>query len=222
MKLLSIVNARSLWFFDFQDLNPRGKDIREDLIDWIKESFNFSTAPDPATFTSELSTGKGLFFTGGSFQAREEVFVSVNFTMYLDGCYAETKSSTQDSDAFLEDLLTTASKEFGLAYDPSMIIKKIYISELIMRSDRSPADLNPKLREFAAKIKSFTPHAATEFEPSGISFWTDPVIGGRSQIFTFERQATKPFGERRFYSQAPMQTEQHLALLQELEQILEA
>ncbi|HYL36805.1 MAG TPA: hypothetical protein VEV17_12900 [Bryobacteraceae bacterium] len=220
MKLLSIITARSLWFFDVQDLNPRGKDLTEDLIDWIKEGYNFTGAPDASTVATELSAGKGLAFTGGSFQAREEFFVPVNFTMFSDGFLGETKSSTHDSDAFLEDLLTSASKEFGLSYEPSMILRKNYVSEMIVRPDRTLAGLNPKLKEFSNRLKSLTPNAP-DFEVAGLSLWTSPpVAGSRPFIFSFERQANKPFQERRYYSQAPVQTEDHIKLLEEFEQIL--
>lgn len=223
MKLLSIVNARSLWFCDIGDLNPRGADLTEELIEWVKERYEFTSAPDASIFTAELAAGRGFPFVGGRFQVREGTIVTVNLAVYADGFRADTKSSTKHSDAFLEDLLSSAAKDFGLAYEPGMILKKAYVSEVHVRTDRSITALNPKLAEFANRLRELTPNSPPEFEASGLHLWTSPIAAGlKPLVFSFERQVQKPFQERRYYSQAPVHTEDHLALLQEFEQILPA
>ena len=36
MELLNVQKARSVWLFDSNDLNPRGRSIGTDLFEWIK------------------------------------------------------------------------------------------------------------------------------------------------------------------------------------------
>jgi hypothetical protein len=47
MKIKS-VKARSIWLFDLQDLNPSGKDIAEDLFDWIQGGIRFFRISGPS------------------------------------------------------------------------------------------------------------------------------------------------------------------------------
>src|ERR1051326_6239646 len=147
MKLIHVQKARAIWLFDWRDLNPRGKDVTEDLIDWIKDSYQFATAPDTQVAhlavptTSSASTGQapeGLVFHRGHFQVREELFVEISsLSIFADGIVIDTPSSTHDADRFARDLLESAAREFTLSYDPDMVRRRMYVSELIVRSERS-------------------------------------------------------------------------------------
>src|SRR5947209_12633647 len=149
MELLSVIRARSIWLFDLQDLNPRGKDIESHLIDWMRDHCHFSKCPSSIY---DRDANQALTFTNGSFQVREEFFISVDMmSIYNDGLVADTRSSTKDTDAFLEDVLNSAVRDFSLVYKPEMIRQKLYISELNVRSDRPLGNINPKLQAFVRK-----------------------------------------------------------------------
>src|SRR5437588_11746610 len=95
MKLIHVQKARSIWLFDWRDLNPRGKDITEELIDWIKDSYQFATAPDaqsahlavpPTGPVSSTQAPEGLVFQRGHFQVREELFIEISsLSIFADG-----------------------------------------------------------------------------------------------------------------------------------------
>lgn len=53
-----------------------------------------------------------------------------------------------------------------------------------------------------------------------LGFWWDPVSASTQSHFQLERTIGVPFSEQRYYSRAPLQTEDHLALLEEFEEIL--
>jgi len=220
MNLLQIIRGRAIWLFDIRDLNPRGKAIDEDLVEWIKDSYSFGQSPKPEDKPQNPS---GLAFSNGHFQVREEIFVEVAVTIYADGVVAETRSSTRDSEKFLEDLLTTATKEFGLAYAPGMIRSKKYLSELIVRPAGSLEKIGERLNGFAARVSDTADYpgvARAAFKLAGLSFWSDPGQGTPASIFSFERQVGKPFSEGRYYSQAPLHSDDHLSLLEEFERLL--
>jgi hypothetical protein len=222
MKLLNIKAARSVWLFDLQDLNPRGKDIMDDLVDWIKDAYNFKTAPDVSSAIQAVSTGAApqtFAFKGGHFQVREEIFIEVSLEIYNDGLVAQTQSSTHDTDFFLEDLLTSAAKAFGLDYHPSIIREKLYVSEVHVKSEVGLEKLNPYLTTFEQKLQAVIPRCGS-FRAAGLTFWTEPNASGRHLIFALERQLGKSFAEQRYFSTAPLHTDEHLALLNELEQTL--
>ena len=48
----------------------------------------------------------------------------------------------------------------------------------------------------------------------------DPTAPNRLTNFVFERNALVPFSEQRYFSRAPLQTEEHLQLLNEFEELL--
>ena len=221
MELLSIVRARSIWLVDMQDLNPRGKHIESELIEWLRDNYHFSKSPSSVSdFDPQTKT---LTLTQGSFQAREEFFISVDLNIYHDGLVADTRSSTKDADAFLEDVLNLAVRDFSVVYKPEMIRQKLYLSELNVRSERPLNSLNPKLHEFARRISSMLGTQNTiPCEFASIGFWPDPASTGRVSIsnFQFERKANTPFSERRYYSRAPLHTDDHLKLLDEFEDLL--
>jgi hypothetical protein len=92
-----------------------------------------------------------------------------------------------------------------------------------VQTDKLLNSLNPKLDSFTKRIASLIDghsHHSIAYETSGISFWTDPVLINSPTPFRFERVIDRPFAENRYYSVAPLQTDVHLEMLDELESIL--
>jgi len=220
MELISVQRARTVWLSETGDMNPRGQSIGKELIDWLAESYHFAKVPSSILDLEKDSNA--LAFLSGQFKAREE-FVAVELRMYRDGFVADTRSSTEDADAFLRDALDSAVKKFGLTFRPEMIRKILYLSELIVRCNRSISDLNPKLKSFSEKISSLAGMQSHPlFDVFGIAFWHDPQISSKVAQFRFERRANTPASENMYYSVAPLKTADHLSILNELEKILSA
>ncbi len=217
MELLNVNAARSTWLFDVNDLNPKGKTIFPRLIEWLRTKYAFGIAPASATDVDKEA--KGWIFKQGSFQGRDGS-VHVELTVYGDGLAANTYSSTRDTDAFLEDVLTAAVKELSLQYKPSMVRQKIPLSEITIRLERSMSGLNPLLIPIAKRISELSPDKSA-FEVGGISFWTDTSQAAlKLAAFQIERRVNAPFSENRFYSKASLHTDDHLSILAEFEGIL--
>src|SRR5277367_458828 len=140
MELLSVQRARSIWLFDAYDLNPHGKEIGTGLIDWLRSAYRFTKFPAGVTDTDET---KALYYSGGQFQAKQGP-ISVELRIYDDGIVGDTRSTTEDTDSFLSDVLVSAAKEFGLPYAPEIVRKKLYVSEMTVRTQKSFATANPK------------------------------------------------------------------------------
>lgn len=216
MKLLSVVSARSIWLIDTLDLNPFGKNL--ELIEWMKDHYNFLTYPSS---NADVDQNGGLSFSLGSFQIRDDLIINVALSIYTDGLVATTRSSTKDTDIFLESVLSLAAKDFGLVYHPEMIRQRLYVSELNVRPTNPLSNLNPRLQEFANRISSLLEsQGTTVFELASIGFWPDSSLPIRYSNFQFERKLDVPFSENRYFSRAPLHTDDHLKLLEEFEDIL--
>lgn len=219
MKLLSVQRARSIWFVNLMDLNPRGYNLLS-IIPAIIEKYKFQSFP---TKWEELDLTKGVKYLGGTFQKDSRHDISVELNIYSNGLFADTRSSTEDSDAFLDELLTWITAEFDLVPYQEILNSKVYISELNMQTDSHLNALNPKLTAFANRLTSLIEgheNHPIAYETVGIYLWTNPIITNPPGGFRFERVEGAPFNENRYYSAAPLQTNLHLEMLEELEKIL--
>lgn len=213
MKLLSINLARSIWLFHANDLNPRGKDLYP-AIELLINLYKFKTIPSQAELSDPNKEKK---FGEGEFINSEGESISINFIAYNDGILADTRSSTRDTDDFLDDLLTKLLEKFSLANYKEIAIKKAYVSQVYFTTEKHLETLNPKLKDFSSYLTNKFSHP---YELGNISFWADQISPINPPLFTFERVVSKPFSEKRYYSSSGLQTKDHLDLLSKLEDIL--
>src|SRR5262245_52187553 len=120
MQLLSVFNARAVWILPLADLNPRGRAIGFDIIEWLKRTFDFKKYPSSVL---DLDQNKAFVFSGGTFRFVDEGGndnrVAVELSIYNDGIVASTRSSTKDADRFIEQGLNAAASMFDLVYTPT-------------------------------------------------------------------------------------------------------
>ena len=221
MKLLSVQRARSVWFIRIIDLNPHGLNELS-LIEPIKEKYNFRRVADIVK-PGDIDLSKGFLLGGGSFKKNGKREIIVDLTIYNDGFVVDTRSSTDDSDAFLEDFLNWIAKEYGFEPYKGLLRSKIYLSELWVQTDIFLNNLNPKLVEFANRLTTLVPTQykhSLKYETAGIIFGAEPTSISPLAPFKFERAENTPYGEKRYFSVAPLRTEVHLTLLNELENII--
>lgn len=221
MRLLSISVARSIWFFHLGDLNPRGKAVDKNLLLEIGKKYSFAIVPDVKQIVEARQKNTPLDFTNGVFKSPTGEVIDIKLSLYRDALFADTRSSTTDSDAFLTDMLETLASEFGLVDYKTLPIRKLYVSELFVALDKPLNLVNPKFSQFAASLqkKIKTPFKNISFELGSIGFWIDPDVKHHHVQFRLERQAEVGFAEGRFYAMAPLETEEHLKALTELESL---
>jgi hypothetical protein len=217
MKLLNVVQARSVWLFSTDDLNPRGLDLVP-IVMGIRDRYSFQKHPTKAEEVYPASGG--IEFGRGAFKlpTGDQIEV-VSLVFFSDGIVAETRHSTTASDQVLEDVLSFATDTFRLSFDPTMVARKTYSSELVFATDIHLDRVNARLKRFAALLAK-TAGEAFHFELGSLRFLSAPVSNGIQLQFTFERRFGTEFDQNRYYSQAPFTTEKHLELLQELEELL--
>ncbi len=216
MKLLHVKTARSIWLVDSQDLNPRGIDISS-ALPAIASRYGFQKYPQTLAEADETATS-GIVYEHGYFQTEAGRYEIDKVSMHNDGLVVNNRQSTDLGESFLEDALSFLANEFGLTYQHEMIHKKIYTSELIVRPEKDLAALFSTLDPIREKLGVLTGHKVWPF---GLKFNIDvTTTSDRPALFVFEREVNKPFGQKRYYSSAPLKTGKHLELLQELEALL--
>jgi len=222
MKILKVNIARAIWLFPLTEMNPQGKAIDSDLIEWLKKTYQFAKYPAHA-FDFDQDT-KALAFAGGKFSAGhengKERYIALGLGLYKDGLVVNTESSTSDGERFLAEVLESAAKEFNLAL-PEKIQKKLYFNEMDVRLDQSISLLNPKLDNIARRITELrTEDSSLQFAFAGITFLPQPEKQGAISGFALERKIGTDWSENRYNTKAPLQTDAHIQLLEEIESLL--
>lgn len=219
MKLLYVSLARTIWIFDVRLLNPKGLST-QDLFQKLGERYQFAKIPKhPLDFNEQ----KALSFDSGTFINSQRLSVGVTFALWNNGVTAETISSTNDATEFLKDLFGWASAEYGLWIPSGNGLKKGYLSQVDVECERPIISINPTLEIVSRMIENrYSPldGKAREFFMGGIQFWTEDVNQPLAPAgFRFERKWGVPTDENHYFSQAPLETQDHLDLLNELEKV---
>jgi hypothetical protein len=214
MKILRVEKARAIWLGQVDDINPRGRYIRQEAIAEMVARYKFSIFPDTK---KPIGPSSGEVFQEGIFQKQNGDKIGVDLTIFGDGLVADTRASTEDSDSFLDDVSTWASKSLNLSDYREIVTKKNYLSVIYVETEQSLIALNPKLAKLLASI---SPQIGNLVEPIGIAIGVDEGLERKPIPFRFERAEGVSFSENRYYSSAPLQTQDHIELLEEFEKIL--
>jgi hypothetical protein len=222
MRVLKVIIARSIWLFPVAHMNPQGKAIDTDFIEWLKKTYHFQKYPSSA-FDLDSET-KSLAFLGGKFKSGyekngKERYVSLGLSIYPDGLVVNTESSTADGDKFLEEGLTSVVQELGLV-SPTQI-RKAYLSEMDVQLTQPISFLNPKLEQLAGRIAELRKGPPVAFKFSGVTFLAEPSAQQTTSGVLIERKVNTDWEENIYYTRAPLPTHAHLQLLEEFEAILD-
>ncbi len=222
MKVLAVGLARVIWIFDIRFLNPRGLSFQE-VFRKLGERYRFAKSPQNQL---DFNEQKAWAFESGTFANSQKKFLNITFSIYNDGLVADTLSSTDDSTEFLMEVTSWAVKEFGFSIPPREKLKKGYLSQIDVESDLSLISLNTKLAKFVRIIESRVKTVdgkRRQFEMGSLNFWTEDVQTPMAPAaFRFERKHGVPFASNQYFSQAALETDEHIKLIQELEKLLKS
>lgn len=214
MQLASVIVARFVAFLETIDLNPRGRAYFPGMVPALAARYGFVKFPQKL---EDFDDSKGVTFEGGRYKdvtiQRVQIFTNV--------MVVETASSTTDSEKILEDALLWGSETFGLLYRPGMIKRKAYVSQLTFYSESMLSKLNPALLRVAQILNARVPQYfgyELKYKPSAFAVSYDPLeIRNGAAQFSIEARAEVPYVENKYFSTAPLPTEEHIELLRTLE-----
>jgi hypothetical protein len=214
MQVAAVILARLVAFLETIDLNPRGRMYFPSMVPALAARYGFVKFPQKL---EDFDESKGITFEGGRFQdvtiQRIQIFSHV--------LVAETASSTADSERMLEDALVWGAETFGLLYRPGMIKRRAYVSQLTFYSESILPRLNPVLSRVAQKLNTRVPQFFgydLKYRPSAFAISYDPLeIKNGAAQFSIEARTEVPYAENKYFSTAPLPTDEHIELLQTLE-----
>ena len=218
MKLAAIQMSRVSALVEINELIPTGKVFTPDVMTAIAERCEFRKFPQ--------EFGKKQEPAGAVFEIGKWNDQPINkLTIFNDGVVLDTSSDTDDTDATLQQLLMWAKKEIGINYEPEMIHRKLFTSQLVVYSDMQLDSLHPILKELAAFISSDASQQFNQqlvYRSAGIILNTNNLTSKFSpSVFSIERRIDVPDSDNKYFSTAPLRTSQHLSLLEKFEKALQ-
>jgi hypothetical protein len=218
MKLLRTSLARAIWLVDPEVINAGGRSFWE-FYHALAKRYHFSKFPQ---HLMDFNSNNALEFTAGTFVKTKRLQLRVGLAFYNNGVMADTLSSTDDADHFLTDIFQWAAREFDIFTDSGQV-RKSYVSQVDVKFDSAVKFANPKLDFVADRLNSeAAPFGAKRvpFGLGGLELWTEDIHMPQGQVFKLEHKHETEFTENIYYSVAPLQTQQHMALLEDIEKAL--
>ena len=214
MKLSAVLLARVLAYIENADINPRGKAYFPDIATALVERYGFQKFPRTA---EETDAAKGVEFLEG----RAGGTVIQKFVIWDSLLVLETRSNTDDSKRVIEEMLTWGADKFGLTYHPGMIKHFAYVSDLSFYSDEPLLSLNAAVTNLALKTSQAMSDIWQEpiqYEPANLHIGHDPTTRKYAIApFSITRRAEAKFSEIKYFSESPLPTDTHIALLEQYE-----
>jgi hypothetical protein len=246
VKLVAIETGRAGIIVPIEEVLPLTGIYLPDLSASIAERYSFVSSPILAPL-SELQN-KGAEFQLGKFQAaRENELYPLasarlgklgaddgehniqSLRIVSEGIIASAWS-TEAARRFLEDFFAWASDKHGLRTESEAFSRYFFLSQLIIEFEEPVDKIIRNFEALSSSVgKTFreTYGADNQFQFSSLSIDYDRTILSDSNLnqlsqFMVARQIDKPFSSNRFFCQAPLRTEDHIRLLEELENRLKS
>jgi hypothetical protein len=214
LRLSAVVLARVLAFIEPADLAPKGGIYFPDLVREVGKHYRFLKTPQTI---EEHDPIKGVEFLQGRFGKR----AITKFVIYSNILLLETRSSTNDSKELLDEFLMWGKEKFNLVYEPGMIRRYGYISDLTFYSDAPMLSVSPLIERIAQKTSEALTeiwHDPVSYEPLELKVGHDPLKRKWGIApFLITRRADTEFSANKYFSEAPLPTDLHISMLEEYE-----
>jgi hypothetical protein len=164
----------------------------------------------------EFSLDKGIAFYHGYFDGG----VIERLQLFKDGFVAEAKADTDFCDRFLDDSIQWLKQEVGVVTSKEDGSPRFYYSTLEVKGSFSLGEaiekLSPLGDHLLQMLKSYGQATANRYQLVGLGF---SHTVGTEPTWRFERRAgIMDEWARLYHSTAPLRTEDHMTLLNRLEE----
>lgn len=187
----------------------------------LMERYQFVQVPQTV---EQYNFAQGVPFLHGVFEDR---IVINKFQVFKEGLLCETRSSVEDCDLFLDDVIEWAENDFGINVVEKKQMGRGYVSQIEVQSDVNLSHSFDSLTGFgdslAAILRNYGQNP-DRFDVAAIHFHCDTTRMDTAipQVFALERRTGRPYESGIYFSRAPLLTQDHLKLLETLEQLLGA
>jgi hypothetical protein len=222
MNIISLESGKSTWLLPVEEILPLGGADGPKITAAITSRYEFRHPP--ANPTREDIDKNGLKFAGGQMVCDGRAVNIIEFTVFNDGIVA-VSASTENAEAFLNDIYSFLVSEFGFRMITSNV-KKIMLSTVVVEFMTSLTGL---VRGHKVEKDVIAEHLnavdGTDFplELARVDFVLNADPESRPPTvprLLIEKRANTQFSQHRYFSSAPVHTTNHLMILEKIERSL--
>lgn len=198
--------------------SPRGNVYMPALVPSLQKKYGFLGTPQTL---DDFDASRGIRFLHGNFNGT----TIDELCIYPDGVSVIAKANTNLLDKFIDDLISFSSKEFDLTQKEIPHRKRMYSSEMEISLERDIASQFEKFSGIYKKINGAMSKFADnvpDFKVTGIVMNYDVIASPhmKPDSFILDRRTGNTFDTNLYYTRAPLPTDAHLEILQDIEKIL--
>jgi len=197
-----------------------------ELVDAVKRRYDFLRVPDVEKPSDSFDFRVGKVRIGNRVIKIDQFIVTYVGTQ-ATSLGAATRTSSDDADLFLEDIITWAHTEFGLDVTPLFAPAYHGQVEFIFETDGLSTrfeELNEIGKAITNIIQGYGLKECPQFELYGFTMHFDTsdlaLIKPIPTAFAIERRVGVRYSENKYFSQGPLKTKDHQAVLEQLEKLL--
>jgi hypothetical protein len=198
-----------------------------DLLKDLGTRFSFAHLPsaEDVIASQNKGTAKGAEFQVGRLRRKDgSTIVIEKFTVFNDGLVADTRTSTDDCDIFLDSIEEWASSNLSgfKNVGRSLYLDQLEVKFNLLQSHEYAKVFNTIGEQVSSLLTEYGMPRITPYRFGSITMSMEPERQPALQpgVFQIERRQNIPFDENVYWAQAPLRTGDHTKLLEALEQLL--
>jgi len=219
MRLVATETGRVLQLIVMDEVRPPSGVYMPDLYQRIAERYAFVGRPTDIAD----AIAKGAKFQHGCLVTPSKTIVISEIGIYNDGVIVDALN-TDDAEYVMEDVLSWTTVSFGLKERRTIIPPRF--TSLVNIEFEAPVE--PSIDRLMAITKCIAASfnraygSSVEINLLRLAFNADPLSVPNlvNTQFFIERRIQRPYSENRYQSGAPLRTEDHIGLLESIEDAL--
>jgi hypothetical protein len=222
MKVIGIEYGRVSLLVDLVELGTHTGIYLPEATAFVQSRYSFVHVPT----VPQASQNQQVYrFEQGRIAKGQKQYSISSFEVHPHGLVVQG-TDTDAAEAFLDDFFKFGAEHLGMK-NPERPPAKVFLSSAVIEFNGDTNRLLNKWRELSKLISSQIEKQYGIKEPVQISRLTmqpDPQnIPPRLSVllneFTIERRIYEPYSHQRYFSAAPLRTDDHISLLQKFEEI---
>jgi hypothetical protein len=226
MKVNSTLIGNLVLLVNTDEILPQGGVHLPDVIPLVADRYKFEFSPTFAESIEKVRE-KGFRFEAGKIQRGDGSTGSIEeFTLYNDGIVIKA-STTEDAEAFLEDVLFWGKETLQFRVDYAMQQTRFLLSQVVVQFDDSIDRMIHRFEAISNLLsdtlsKTYQLRLPVQFASVMFDFdrLSAPSQYSNVGAFKIERRIGHSFEENIFLSTAAIRTPDHIHLLEQFEILL--
>ena len=216
MNIVAFSSGSFIVLFPLEAFTPVSGLNERRTVDAIRERYKFVSSPDMSSSRAELEQTGIVFERGVHETAAGQVAIN-RLSVHNDGVVVRS-NRTEHAEAFFNDVTSWLIEEHECR---QVRQKPLYVSEIVVDFEAPVANMINNSKEIVNLLLSHVDKRrevkAAAFSALSFEFATKDSMAAAK--FLIERRVGTTVDDERYFCSAPLTTERHLEVLQEIERL---